>query len=294
MKGHVFIVRRGGVEDGPYTADEVLAALEEGDLSPHDWGRLASQPHAQMLSELFDQDGWDEEEPRSLAAASPSGRGEPLPKTTHSSVPPDFSSPQRADVSQEVDDEEVDDEEVDDEEVDDEEADDEEVDDEEVDDEEVDDEEVDDGDVDDGDVEYRAAPSLLGYGWPLVVVGLVLTAGYWLGQFGVRWVTGSLGVAFILVVRLLWHRAAREYVVTAEAVEATVGLVAKSSRRVWLRDLSSIRLHRPWPMRWLGVGTVVFSSGDAYPGGDVIFERVGRVNRLVAVVRARQQRLGRR
>jgi hypothetical protein len=264
MKGHVFIVRRGGVEDGPYTADEVLAALEEGDLSPHDWGRLASRPHAQMLSELFDQDGWDEEEPRSPAAASPSGRGEPLPKTTPPSMPSDFSSPQMADVFQEVDDEEVDDEEVDDEEVDDE------------------------------DVEYRAAPSLLGYGWPLVVVGLVLTAGYWLGQFGVKWVTGSLGVAFILVVRLLWHRAAREYVVTAEAVEATVGLVAKSSRRVWLRDLSSIRLHRPWPMRWLGVGTVVFSGGDAHPGGDVIFERVGRVNRLLAVVRERQQRLGRR
>ena len=178
--------------------------------------------------------------------------------------------------------------------MDDEDVDDGDVDDEEVDDEDVDDGDVDDEDVDDGDVEYRAAPSLLGYGWPLVVVGLVLTAGYWLGQFGVRWVTGSLGVAFILVVRLLWHRAAREYVVTAEAVEATVGLVAKSSRRVWLRDLSSIRLHRPWPMRWLGVGTVVFSSGDAYPGGDVIFERVGRVNRLVAVVRARQQRLGRR
>jgi hypothetical protein len=259
MKGHVFIVRRGGVEDGPYTADEVLAALEEGDLSPHDWGRLASRPHAQMLSELFDQDGWDEEEPRSPAAASPSGRGEPLPKTTPPSMPSDFSSPQMADVFQEVDDEEVD-----------------------------------DGEVDDGDVEYRAAPSLLGYGWPLVVVGLVLTAGYWLGQFGVKWVTGSLGVAFILVVRLLWHRAAREYVVTAEAVEATVGLVAKSSRRVWLRDLSSIRLHRPWPMRWLGVGTVVFSGGDAHPGGDVIFERVGRVNRLLAVVRERQQRLGRR
>jgi len=279
MKGHVFIVRRGGVEDGPYTADEVLAALEEGDLSPHDWGRLASRPHAQMLSELFDQDGWDEEEPRSPAAASPSGRGEPLPKTTPPSMPSDFSSPQMADVFQEVDDGEVDDEEVDDGEVDDE---------------EVDDEEVDDGEVDDGDVEYRAAPSLLGYGWPLVVVGLVLTAGYWLGQFGVKWVTGSLGVAFILVVRLLWHRAAREYVVTAEAVEATVGLVAKSSRRVWLRDLSSIRLHRPWPMRWLGVGTVVFSGGDAHPGGDVIFERVGRVNRLLAVVRERQQRLGRR
>jgi hypothetical protein len=279
MKGHVFIVRRGGVEDGPYTAEEVLAALEEGDLSPHDWGRLASQPHAQMLSELFDQDGWDDEEPRSPAAASPSGRGEPSTKTTPPSMPSDFSSPQMADVFQEVDDEEVDDEEVDDGEVDDE---------------EVDDEEVDDGEVDDGDVEYRAAPSLWGYGWPLVVVGLVLTAGYWLGQFGVKWVTGSLGVAFILVVRLLWHRAAREYVVTAEAVEATIGLVAKSSRRVWLRDLSSIRLHRPWPLRWLGVGTVVFSGGDAHPGGDVIFERVGRVNRLLAVVRERQQRLGRR
>jgi hypothetical protein len=259
MKGHVFIVRRGGVEDGPYTAEEVLAALEEGDLSPHDWGRLASQPHAQMLSELFDQDGWDDEEPRSPAAASPSGRGEPSTKTTPPSMPSDFSSPQMADVFQEVDDEEVD-----------------------------------DGEVDDGDVEYRAAPSLWGYGWPLVVVGLVLTAGYWLGQFGVKWVTGSLGVAFILVVRLLWHRAAREYVVTAEAVEATIGLVAKSSRRVWLRDLSSIRLHRPWPLRWLGVGTVVFSGGDAHPGGDVIFERVGRVNRLLAVVRERQQRLGRR
>jgi hypothetical protein len=128
----------------------------------------------------------------------------------------------------------------------------------------------------------------------LVVVGLVLTAGYWLGQFGVKWVTGSLGVAFILVVRLLWHRAAREYVVTAEAVEVTIGLVAKSSRRVGFRDLSSIRLHRPWPLRWLGVGTVVFSGGDAHPGGDVIFERVGRVNRLLAVVRERQQRLGRR
>ena len=264
MKGHVFIVRRGGVEDGPYTADEVLAALEEGDLSPHDWGRLASQPHAQMLSELFDQYGWDEEEPRSSTAAGSSGRGEALLEKTAPSLPSDLSSLQMAEVSQDFDDGEVDD------------------------------GEVDDGEVDDGDIEYRAAPSLLGYGWPLVVVGLVLTAGYWLGQFGVRWVTGSLGVAFILVVRLLWHRAAREYVVTAEAVEATVGLVAKSSRRVWLRDLSSIRLHRPWPMRWLGVGTVVFSGGDAHPGGDVIFERVGRVNRLLAVVRERQQRLGRR
>lgn len=209
MSARVFILRRQGGEEGPYSEEEVLDALDAGALSPHDWCRLGDQSEAQRLGEVF------ERVPSSAAARTDAPVGE--------------------------------------------------------------------------EVVYRGSPSWMGYGWPVSVSAGVLAAGYWLGQFGVTWVVGALAVALGLIVRLLLHRGAREYVVTTERVEATVGLLAKRTRQIHLRELQSIRLHRPRPLGWLGVGTVIF-SGDGGSDDDVIFERVGRVNRVIALVRDCQRR----
>jgi hypothetical protein len=226
MSVRVFILRRQGGEDGPYSEEHILDALEAGDLSPDEWCRIDDQPQAQRLAEVFEQglgrEGEDEEE-------------------------------------------------------------------DEKEDEKEDEDEEDEEDEEEEAIVYEGSPSLLGYGWTLGVAGLVLAAGYWLGRFGVKWVTGALAVALVLVVRLLVHRASREYLVTTERVQETVGLVSKTTRQIPLRALASIRLHRPWPMGWLGVGTVIFSS-DAGPSDDVVFERVGRVRKVIATVREWQRR----
>jgi hypothetical protein len=99
-------------------------------------------------------------------------------------------------------------------------------------------------------------------------------------------------MGLLLVVRVLLHRAAREYVVTTERVEARIGLVAPKGRCLWLRDLDAIRLHRSGVLGWLGVGTVIFSGGGS--GEEVVFERIARVRRVIGLVRERQrQRVGR-
>jgi hypothetical protein len=290
MSARVFILGRHGGEDGPYTEEEVLDALQAGDLSPLDWCRLEDQPQAQMLGEVFervppeDADGSDDAEPIATPAEPPAGSPlRPSPSVTEP------RPPRRGDHAGE-DREERDEDDV---ELDAAEADEEER-------ERAGESEEEEaaGEVggDEGDEEemvYFGSPSWLGYGWPLMVAGAVLAAGYWLGQFGVKWVVGALAVALVLVVRLLLHRAAREYVVTTDRVEATLGLLAKTTRQIPLRELGSIRLHRPWPLGWLGVGTIIFSS-DGGSGDDVIFERVGRVQRVIALVRDQQRRAGRR
>ncbi|MFN0129910.1 MAG: PH domain-containing protein [Verrucomicrobiales bacterium] len=153
------------------------------------------------------------------------------------------------------------------------------------------DEDEDDSEDEGEAIVYAGSPSLLGYGWTMAVAGGVLAAGYWLGRFGVPWVVGALGIALVLIVRLLLHRAAREYVVTTERVVSTIGLVTRTSREIPLGELASIRLHKAGPFGWLGVGTLIFSAEDAEMG-DVVFERVGRVNRVIELIRAGRGRGG--
>lgn len=233
MGVQVFILRRQGGEDGPYSEEHVLDALQAGDLSPDDWCRIDDQPQAQRLAEVFQRVGVD---------GDGDGDGDA-----------DWGEDEEEDGDGEDEDDDVPE------------------------------------DEDEEEVVYAGSPSVLGYGWTLVAAGGVLAAGYWLGRFGVKWVTGAMAVALLLVVRMLVHRASREYLVTTERVEATVGLVTKRTRRIPLRALASIRLHRPGPLGWLGVGTVIFSS-DAGPSDDVVFERVGRVRKVIAAVRAWQRR----
>lgn len=152
---------------------------------------------------------------------------------------------------------------------------------------EEDGEDAEDADNDDDEEEvlvYRGSPSVLAYASTFGVAAGVLAAGYWAGQFGVKWVTGGLVVSLFLVVRVLLHRGGREYVVTSRGVQSTTGWLSKSTRRLSLAELTAIRLHRGGLMGWLGVGTIVF-SGRGGPAGDVVFERVGRARRVIARVR---------
>ncbi len=246
MSERLFILRRGGGEDGPYSEEEVTAALAAGDVSPRDWCRLENEPHARMIGEVFGH--WPDEEEREeedaeAAEGDEEEEGENGDRDRGAHTPargPVESGGAEAPGIEEGEDEEV--------------------------------------------LVYAGSPSLLGYGWPMAVAAAVLAAGYWLGRFGVEWVVGALAVALLLVARVLLHRGAREYVVTTERVVATVGLLARRRREIRLGDLTSIRLHKRGPLGWLGVGTVIFSS-DAAGEEDVVFERIRGVKRVIALVR---------
>jgi hypothetical protein len=272
MSALVFILRPEGGEDGPYREEEVLDALEAGDLRPEDWCRLEGQAEPRRLGAVFErmtveeEDGpWDDDR----------------------------------DEDGEDDDSEDDDSEDEGDEEDDEEDGDEEdgespgealswdlVEEGDGGDDAVDGEGGydDEGDEADEVVVYDGSPSVLGYGGALVVAAVILGVGYRLGRFGAWWVMGALAVSLVLVGRMLVHRAAREYLVTTERVVATVGLMAKRTREIPLRELTSIRVLYPSLLGWLGVGTVIFSRG-AGPGQEVVFERIGRVRKVIALVR---------
>jgi hypothetical protein len=220
MEARFFIVRPGGVEDGPFTEEEVLDLLDAGDLSKHDWCRVDSEPQAQPLGEIF-------ETIRLTPADMIEETGEP-------------NVGERENDSAE-------------------------------------------------EVIYRAAPSLLGYAGPLSVAAGTLTAGYWAGAFGVAWVVGAVVIAFLLIARVLVHRAAREFVVTTERVESTCGLLAREHRTLRLAELGSIRLLSHGLLSWLGIGTVVFAA-ESDDAPSVVFERVARARRVIALVREWQIR----
>lgn len=306
MSARVFIQRRDGREEGPYSEEEVLDLLDSGQLSPRDWCRVNDQPHAQTIGEVFEI----------IAPEPPSS-----PRKTTAPHTPRRVSPQArdeeenadADAEEDTDEDEDDDTQSDDARhrveanpnLDDEDA---EVigkrerddlpedDGYENEDEEEENEDAADGEDDDFEkpfpeeetLVYRGSPSLLAYGSPLAFIVLVLAAGYWAGAFGAKWVMASVAISLLLLVRLLLHRAAREYMVTTERVEASHGLLSKDTRQILLRDLSAIRVIRRWPLSWLGVGTIIFSA-DAGPEDDVVFERVGRARRVIALARAWQQ-----
>ena len=220
MEARFFIVRPRGVEDGPFTEEEVLDLLDAGDLSKHDWCRVDSEPQAQPLGEIFET-----------------------------------IRPTPADMIEETDGPTVGERENDSAE----------------------------------EVIYRAAPSLLGYAGPLGVAAGTLAAGYWAGAFGVAWVIGAVIIAFLLIARVLIHRAARDYIITTEQVESTCGLLAREHRTLRLTELESIRLVSHGLLSWFGVGTVVFvPESDHAP--NVVFERVARARRVIALVREWQIR----
>ena len=315
MSVRVFILRSDGGEDGPYEEEVVLDALETGELSPLDWCRIGEEPQAQRLGEVFERVRLRENE-RSEACGNEESDDDPEPDREGAGwedEPPE--GPDNNEEQPVADDEEPDGEQAatwddgeDEEEDEGGEQDEEQRGDEELDDNEQDEDEQDE---DEGDAEedaaeeeeaevgaaaddgaevlvYRGTPSVLAYGPALGIAAAVLAAGYWAGQFGVKWVTGGLAVALFLVVRVLLHRGAREYVVTSERVQSTTGWISKSTRRIPLAELTAIRLHRGGVLGRLGVGTVVFSGGGG-PRADVVFERVWRARRVIERVREWQE-----
>lgn len=136
---------------------------------------------------------------------------------------------------------------------------------------------------------YHGSPSVFSYTSQVALIGLVLAAGWWAGAFGLWWVAGSVGLAVLLLARVLLHRAAREYTITTERVESSIGLVRRVTRSLRLRDMTAIRLHQSGVLGWLGIGTVIFAQGNAEED-EVVFERVARVRRVIARVREWQKR----
>ncbi len=221
MSGY-YLQRRGDSrEEGPFSEEELLDWLDNGEIDDDDWCRPAGQTRARPVGELFQVISPEEEEEEDPTD---------LPEPTDPADP----------LSEEH-------------------------------------------------VLYRGSPSLLSYTSQLAAIAVVLAAGWWVGAFGLWWVVGAVGVALLLLVRLLLHRAAREYVVTTERVESTVGLLRRETREIRLRDLQAIRLRKTGSLGWLGVGTIIFARSDA-PEEDVVFERIARARRVIARVCEWQKR----
>lgn len=282
-----FLQRRGHPrEEGPFCEEELLDMLNSGEISHADWCRPRHTPRACRVGDLFQ-----------IISPEPQASRHPAPIV-----------PSQADAADDAQGDEEDDEvfgETDEAFDEDEEAFEDEpaVDDEE--DDERDDDDDDEGDTDEEDewvnegdnlelpeeeeLIYHGSPSWLSYSSQLGLITLVLAAGWWAGAFGLWWVVGSVGLALWLLARVLLHRATRDYMVTTERVESSIGLVRRVTRSIHLRDLQAIRLHQSGLLGFLGIGTVIFSDGGPEKD-EVVFDRVPRVRRLIACVREWQRR----
>ena len=263
MTPRVLILRRDGREEGPFSEEEVLDMLDTGQLRRTDWCRLVDDPQSQLIGDLFE----------TISPPAPERNAaeelfEDLAKTG-ARVQPDDGGEE--DEEQETEEED-----------------------------EAEDSPIascrpfttdtpatlessdpfPDLDPDDPSeqVLWSGSPSWLGYTRSLAFAAVLLGAGWWAGMFGPAFIVTAVTLSLFIVGRLLVHRAAREFLVTTERVQTTVGIVSKHSVEIEFDDLSSIRVIQAWPLGWFGVGTVIFSA-DGGPEDVVVFEKIPRCRR---------------
>ncbi len=276
MTPRVFILRRDGREEGPFSDEEVLDMLDTGQLRRTDWCRLVDEPQSQLLGDLFetisppapeknaaeelfedlamtgaleeeaeaeeaeaDAEAEDSAAVGSTAASSPNrSHRSYMTYRPYTPTPSEYSDPFP---------------------------------------------ELDPDDPSE-QVLWSGSPSWLGYTRSFALSAILLAAGWWAGMFGPVFIVTAVTLSLLVVGRILVHRAAREFLVTTERVQTTHGIVSRRSVEIEFDDLSSIRVIQAWPLGWFGVGTVIFSA-DGGAEDDVVFDKIPRCRRLIRLVR---------
>ncbi|MES2708602.1 MAG: PH domain-containing protein [Verrucomicrobiota bacterium] len=133
---------------------------------------------------------------------------------------------------------------------------------------------------------YRGSPSLLNSSASVLLSVALATGGWYAGRWDGAWLAWGWMAGCALLAAVFFRRSTTEYRVTSRRVEAHTGLFSKISRALPIDGIRSIHVTRKGLKGWVGIGTVVFSSGGA--GEDVVFRQIGRARAVGELVRRLQ------
>ena len=103
--------------------------------------------------------------------------------------------------------------------------------------------------------------------------------------FGVLLIPVVIGI--VMIIWIFIDRARQSYAVTEHKLIIELGLFAKSSNEVRIKDVRSINLNKRGFIGWLGVGDLEFSS-SASDKAEIVFKSVPHATELRDLVRKYQ------
>lgn len=102
----------------------------------------------------------------------------------------------------------------------------------------------------------------------LFIAGKSVTVGW---RDNIQILLAAVGIPFLpLVSLILYRRHAWLYTITADTIESSHGIVARSVQSIRLQDLRNVNVRQTFMQRLLGVGDVEFSSAGG-AGIEVVF-----------------------
>ncbi len=131
---------------------------------------------------------------------------------------------------------------------------------------------------------YAGHPSVLSFPKTMLLIAACLAGGFHGREHSAWWLFAGLIAALFGVSWILLERSMRLYLITPRRVEIVTGLIAKSSKEVRIEDIRTINVLTPGLRGLLGVGTVEFASS----GGssiEVAFTEVQAAHRIKGLVR---------
>ena len=137
---------------------------------------------------------------------------------------------------------------------------------------------------------YHGHPALLSFPKSLLLAVLAIVQGLVLWDRNGWFLFGGLLVALFAFGFILVERSMREYLITPKRVEIVHGLLAKNSNEVRIEDIRAINVKKPGILGLLGIGDVEFASAGS-DSEEVVFSRAARPEAIKDLVR-RLQDLG--
>lgn len=136
---------------------------------------------------------------------------------------------------------------------------------------------------------YHGHPALLSFPKSLLLAVLAIVQGLVLWDQNGWFLFGGLLVALFAFGFILVERSMREYLITPKRVEIVHGLLAKNSNEMRIEDIRAINVKKPGILGLLGIGDVEFASAGS-DSEEVVFSRAARPEAIKDLVRRLQDR----
>lgn len=137
---------------------------------------------------------------------------------------------------------------------------------------------------------YAGHPSVLSFPKALLLIVACVGGGIYGQDHSQWWLFGGLVAALFGVSWILLQRSMRLYLITPRRVEIVTGLIAKSSKEVRIEDIRTINVLTPGVRGLFGVGSVEFASSGG-SSIEVAFTEVYAAHRIKGLVRRIQDAL---
>jgi hypothetical protein len=137
---------------------------------------------------------------------------------------------------------------------------------------------------------YAGHPALLSFPKSLLLSAVAIGQGIVLWNSNGWFLFGGLLVALTAFGYILVERSMREYIITPKRVEIIHGFLAKNSQEVRIDDIRAINVKKPGLLGLLGIGDVEFASAGS-DTVEVVFAKAARPEAIKGLVRRLQDRV---